>query len=217
MLTIMKTILVFLPLLAVIFTSIDAYSKEYVPGQYSIDVEHSKIGFMIPYLMISSVEGKFTRLNGLIHLKEKFEDSQITVEVDTSSITTDVEKRDDHLRSSDFFDVEKHPKMIFKSVKIIGPKDHFKLVGDLTIKGITRRVEFDTVYLGVVANGFGNDKAAFLGKAKINRKHYGINWNQIIEAGEVIGDDVDIELKVLASKPSRMNVKLFDNVLEIAK
>lgn len=200
-----------------ILMSLYAFGKDYAPGKYSIDVEHSKVGFMIPYLLISTVEGKFTRLKGTIQLNEKFQDSIIDVEVETSSIDTGVEKRDDHLRSPDFFDVAKFSKMTFKSVKIEGPKEHFKLIGDLTIKGVTRRVEFDTVYLGLVSNGFGEDKAAFLGKAKINRKDYGINWNQVIEAGEVIGNDVDIELKVLASRPSRMSVKLFDNVLEIAR
>lgn len=203
-------------LILVMLFSLTSYSKEYVPGTYSIDVEHSKVGFMIPYLLISTVEGKFTRLNGIINLKEKFEESKIFVEVESSSIDTGVKERDDHLRSSDFFDVNKYDKLTFKSVKIVGGRDHFKLIGDLTIKGVTRRVEFDTVYLGVVANGLGQDKAAFLGKAKINRKDYGINWNKVIEAGEVIGDDVDIELKVLAFKPSKMRIKLIDEVFGIS-
>ncbi len=193
-----------------------AFAREYVPGLYKIDVDHSKVGFMIPYLIITTVEGKFTKLDGTINLHKNFQETQIEVEVETSSIDTDVTKRDDHLKSTDFFDVEKYPKMFFKSVRIDGPKEHFKLIGDLTIKGITRRVEFDTVFLGVVSSSYGNDKAAFLGRAKINRKDYGINWNKVVEGSEVIGDDVEIELKVLASKPSKEGIKLFGSVLEIS-
>lgn len=200
-----------------LFISSASLAKEYVPGGYNLDIRHSKVGFAIPYMKFVSVEGRFNQVTGSIILKDNFEESVVNVVAETASIDTGVDKRDDHLRSADFFHVDKYPVMTFKSEKIVGNKEHFKLIGNLTIRGITKRVEFDAHYIGLIATGLGEDKVIFSGKTKINRKDFGMNWNQIVESTEVIGHEVEIELKVLAAKPSKNSVKLIDDVFDISK
>lgn len=171
-------------------------------GTYQVDPMHSKVGFEISHLVISSVEGKFTDFSGSIILNdESFEKSKFKSEVQVNSIDTGVKKRDDHLRSKDFFEVSKHPIMKFESYKIQGKKNKFKLIGDLTIKGIKKRVTFDGKYLGTVKDGYGNLKAAFKAQATIKRQDFGLTWSSVIEAGPVVGDDVTISLNIQAAKP----------------
>ncbi len=169
-------------------------------GDYSIDPLHSKVGFEIPHLVISSVEGKFNEYEGKIALAEKFNQSSVEAKIKIASIDTSVSKRDDHLRSSAFFDANKHPEMTFVSKQIKGTPKSFKMIGDLTIKGITKKVTFDGQYLGSVVDGYGNQKVAFTAKAKINRKDFGLTWNSMVEAGPVVGDDVTLSLKIQAAK-----------------
>jgi polyisoprenoid-binding protein YceI len=176
--------------------------SKYEAGSYQLDPAHSKIGFEIPHLVISTVEGKFNQAEGAIDLNEKFEKSKAKITVDIASIDTGVVKRDGHLKSPDFFDAEKYPKMSFESTSIAGTPDSFKLTGNLTIKGITKQVAFDGKYLGTVMDGFGNQKAAFNAKAKISRKDFGLTWNNMVEAGPVVGDEVTIELRVQAGRPA---------------
>lgn len=169
-------------------------------GKYNIDPMHSNVGFEIPHLVISSVEGKFKTFGGSVNIDEKFDKSKLEAEVDISSIDTAVADRDNHLKSPDFFDAAKYPKMTFKSTGVSGKAEAFKMTGDLTIKGKTKKVTFDTVYLGTVTDGYGNQKAAFKGTTKINRKDFGLTWNNLVEAGPVVGDEVTIELKIQAAK-----------------
>ncbi len=174
-------------------------SGKYAPGVYQVDPMHSKVGFEIPHLVISTVEGKFDKYDGSIELADKFEKSKVSVNIDMSSIDTGVAKRDDHLRSPDFFDVAKHPSMKFESLSISGNSEKFKVTGNLTIKGVTRKVVLDGKYLGTVKDGYGNDKAAFQAKTKINRKDFGLTWNQMVEAGPAVGDEVTIDLRIQAA------------------
>lgn len=171
-------------------------------GQYQIDPTHSKIGFEIPHLVISSVEGSFNQFRGTIDLNEqRFSRSKVNASIDVKSISTGVKKRDNHLLSKDFFEATKYPKMTFKSHKIKGNKSKFKLTGDLTIKDKKRRVTFDGKFLGTVKDGYGNLKAAFVLTTTINRKDYGLTWGSVVEAGPVVGDDVKITLKIQAARP----------------
>lgn len=170
-------------------------------GVYQVDPMHSKVGFEIPHLVISTVEGSFKEFDGTLELNENFSKSKLTASVGIASIDTGVGQRDDHLRSADFFDVAKHPKMELKSVSIKGSPEAFKLEGDLTIKGVTKRVVFEGKYQGAVTDGFGNRKVAFQAKTKINRKDFGLTWNNVVEAGPVVGDEVTIELKIQAGRP----------------
>lgn len=173
----------------------------YKTGTYQLDAAHSKVGFEIPHLVISTVEGRFNDVAGTIELAQKFEASKATVTAQTKSIDTGVAKRDDHLRSGDFFDAAKFPEMKFVSTAFKGKPEAFKVTGNLTIKGVTKPVSFDAKYLGAVADGYGNEKAAFSAKAKISRKDFGLTWNNVVEAGPVVGDEVTIELKLQAAQP----------------
>lgn len=171
-------------------------------GSYQIDPMHSKVGFEIAHLVISTVEGKFKVYSGSVEVAEKFEKSKVEAEADIGSIDTGVEKRDGHLKSADFFDAEKFPKMSFKSSEISGKPESFKMTGDLTIKGKTKKVTFDSKYLGSAVDGYGNLKAAFVAHTKISRKEFGLTWNQAVEVGPVVGDEVSIELKIQAGRPA---------------
>lgn len=167
-------------------------------GQYQIDPNHSRVGFEVPHLVISSVQGNFKVFEGKMQIEENFAKSKVSTQVDVSSVDTGVAKRDDHLKSPDFFDVQKYPKMSFDSTSISGTPEGFKIEGDLTIRGIKKSVSFDSVYLGQVTDGYGNRKVAFKGKTKINRKDFGLVWNMMVEAGPTVGDEVTIELNLQA-------------------
>ena len=170
------------------------------PGKYNIDPMHSKVGFEVPHLVISSVEGKFKTFSGVLNLDEKFEKSNLVAEVDISSVDTSVKDRDDHLKSPDFFDATAFPKMTFKSTSISGKREAFKLTGDLTLKGKTQKVVFDGTYKGTAKDAYGNIKAAFTATAKINRKDFGLTWNKAVEVGPVVGDMITLDLKIQATK-----------------
>jgi polyisoprenoid-binding protein YceI len=193
----------FLSMTGVLTASLIATAgAQYQPGTYSVDSMHSKVGFEIPHLVISTVEGKFTQFEGKLELAEKFQASQVEAKIDLKSIDTGVAKRDDHLRSPDFFDVKKHPNMTFKSTAIEGEPASFKLTGDLSLHGVTRKVTFNGKYLGSVVDGYGNEKAAFQAKAVINRKDFGLTWSNMVEAGPVVGDEVTIDLRIQAGRPA---------------
>ncbi len=190
-------------LMCVVMTSLllsfSAFAKDYKPGKYQVDTAHSKVGFEIPHLVISTVEGKFTDFSGTVQLDKKFNKSKIDVVISAKSIDTANSKRDDHLRSADFFDVEKNADIKFVSTGITGTPDKFTVQGKLTMKGVTKPVTLDAQYLGTVKDGFGNEKAAFSAKTKLNRKDFGLTWNNVVEAGPVVGDQVSIDLRIQAA------------------
>ncbi|MEW6057714.1 MAG: YceI family protein [Bdellovibrionota bacterium] len=193
-------------LLTVITTlvSISAFSgTSYTPGSYQIDPMHSKVGFEVPHLVISSVEGRFNDYQGEIMLADKIEESKVEVTINANSIDTGIKKRDDHLRSADFFETSKYPKITFKSKRVAGAAENLKITGDLTIKGVTKEVMLDGKYLGLAKDGYGNLKAAFQAETEISRKDYGLTWNNAVEAGPVVGDEIKISLKVQGAKPEK--------------
>lgn len=169
-------------------------------GKYALDEAHSKVGFEIPHLVISTVEGRFTKYDGQIELADKFNDSKVAASIDVSTIDTSNGDRDKHLKSADFFDTAKYPKMTFKSKKITGTAENFKVVGDLTIKDKTKEVTLDGKFLGVVKDAYGNEKAAFNASTKINRQEFGLKWSKMVEVGPAVGDEVTITLKVQGTK-----------------
>lgn len=172
-----------------------------VPGTYQVDAAHSKVGFEVPHLVISTVEGRFNAFKGEIQLDKEFAKSSVQAEVEVASIDTGVPQRDEHLRSPDFFEVAKHPMMTFKSKRIEGAAPAFRLVGDLTIKGITREVALATKLLGSVVDAYGNQKIALDASTRINRRDFGLTWGKMVEAGPVVGDTVTLILKIQGSKP----------------
>ena len=178
-----------------------AAGKTIPAGSYAIDTAHSKIGFEIPHLVIATVEGRFTQFDGNITIDSKLEKSKATLNIDVASINTDNKDRDDHLKSPDFFDATKNPKITFVSKKVVGTADDLKLVGDLTIKGKKKEVTLDVKYLGDVNDPFGNHKVAFSASTKINRQDFGLTWSKAVEAGPVVGDEVTLLIKIEANKP----------------
>ncbi len=167
---------------------------------YAIDKAHSEVTFQVRHLL-TKVRGRFSDFEGTIEYDEQRpEDSSVDVVIKAASIDTNERDRDTHLRSADFFDVEKNPTLTFKSRSIARKgAEGFDLSGDLTIHGVTRHVTFDVAFLGKAKDPWGNERIAFEAEAAINRKDYGLNWNAALETGGfLVGDEVKISLSVQA-------------------
>lgn len=164
-----------------------------------IDPSHTRAEFAVKHLMISTVRGQFTDINGTVDFNEKDPTkSKVDVQIGVASILTRDEKRDAHLKSPDFFEVEKYPYMTFKSKRVtkIDPR-HGKLVGDLTIRDVTQEVALDVDYAGQAKTPWDTTSAGFTATATINRKDWNLNWNVALETGGVlVGDEVKINLEV---------------------
>jgi len=169
---------------------------------WSIDIAHSSIGFVVKHMVIAKVRGQFKDYEGAIHFNENnltAGSAEFTVQM--GSIDTENEKRNNHLMSADFFDVEKYPTMTFKSKSVSGSTENFQIVGDLTIKDITKEVTFNCEYYGTITDPWGNLKSAFSAQATINRQDFNITWNKVIEAGGVVvSDEVKIEIELELAK-----------------
>ncbi len=163
--------------------------------KWSLDPTHSELGFKIKHLMITNVSGAFAKFDVQAQTNaDDFSDAKVVVNVDVASITTNNEQRDQHLRNADFFEVETHPNIIFKSTKVEKVDDDtFNLYGDLTIKDTTKPVKLSVEYSGLAKDPWGNIKAGFVITGKINRKDWGITYNAALETGGlVLGDEVKI-------------------------
>jgi len=172
---------------------------------WSVDNAHTKIEFSVSHLVISETVGFFKTFGGTVSTtSDDFNGANIQFTVDVASINTDNEMRDNHLKSDDFFNAEKFPKMTFKSTsfkKVEGKK--YKLTGQLTIRDITKTLEFDVVYNGTVKDPYGNTKAGFKLVGSINRFDYGLKWNTMAEAGAVVGDMVEIKINIELAKDKK--------------
>ncbi len=169
------------------------------PTAWSVDASHSEVGFSVKHLMISTVRGRFANVSGTVSFVEgNFSDAAADITIDAASIDTREDKRDAHLRSADFFDVDTFPTLTFKSRRVQNVKDQtFELVGDLTIRGITREVVLDVTFEGTQKDPWGNLKSGFSATTRINRKDFGLTWNAALETGGVlVGEDVKISLDV---------------------
>jgi polyisoprenoid-binding protein YceI len=172
-------------------------------NQWNIDGAHSGINFSIRHMVVSKVRGRFGKFSGTVDLDAAdLTRSTINVAIDAASIDTGTVQRDHHLRSADFFDVERFPELRFRSTRIErAGGDRYRVVGELTIRDVTRDVTLDVEYGGQAKDPWGNERAGFLAKASIDRKDFGLGWNQVLEAGGLlVGDRVDIELEVQAVK-----------------
>jgi len=170
---------------------------------WNIDAAHSGINFSIRHMVVSKVRGRFAKYSGALSLDdEDLTRSFVEATIDASSIDTGTEQRDAHLRSPDFFDVEKFPELRFRSQRIEKlDGDRYRVVGELTIRDVTREVSLDVEYGGRAKDPWGNERIGFVAKAALDRKDFGLGWNQVLEAGGVlVGDRVDIELEVQAVK-----------------
>lgn len=167
---------------------------------YSIDKAHSEATFQVRHLL-TKVRGRFSDFAGTIEYDEQQpENSWANVTIQAASIDTNERDREAHLRSADFFDVEKYPTLTFRSGTITRKgAAGFDLAGELTIRGVTRQVTFDVNFLGKAKDPWGNERIAFDAEATINRKDYGLNWNAALETGGfLVGDEVTISLSVQA-------------------
>jgi polyisoprenoid-binding protein YceI len=163
--------------------------------KWALDPTHSEIGFKIRHLMISNVSGNFNKFNIEVETKgTDFENANVFATIDTGSINTNNQQRDEHLRNADFFEVEKHPNIAFKSTRVEKlNEENYKLHGNLTIKNTTRPVVLDVEYSGTAKDSWGNFKAGFTLSGKINRKDFGISYNAPLETGGlVLGEEIKV-------------------------
>jgi polyisoprenoid-binding protein YceI len=167
---------------------------------YALDPAHTTAEFVVRHLMISKVRGRFTSVAGTIEVAEgSHVPTSVDVTIDAGSIDTREPQRDAHLKSTDFLEAETYPAITFKSTGIDGSGDAFKVLGDLTIHGVTRPVVLDATFEGRTNDPWGNERIGFEAHAKISRKDFGLEWNQALETGGVVvGDEVKIELNVEA-------------------
>ena len=162
---------------------------------WQIDSAHSGIHFSVRHLVIAKVRGQFSRWTGALTVPDgDFSQASVDVTIDATSIETGVADRDAHLKSADFFDVASFPELTFRSRRVVAKGgDRFALVGDLTIRGISREVALDVESAGQTKDPWGNVRAGFAGKTAVDRKEFGLTWNQVLEAGGVmVGDKVEI-------------------------
>jgi polyisoprenoid-binding protein YceI len=169
--------------------------------QWSIDPVHSRIGFHVRHLMISNVHGRFDRWNGVLEFDpDHSTQSRVKVRIDAASIDTRELQRDAHLRSPEFFDVETHPTITFDATEIERHTlDDYEVAGNLTIRGITRRVVLDVSRSQVIVDHAGHQRVGFAVSGAISRKDFGLTWNFVLETGGVmVGDKVTIDAEIEA-------------------
>jgi polyisoprenoid-binding protein YceI len=175
------------------------------PTTWNIDASHSLVEFSAKHLMITTVKGRFAKVSGTIALDPNPGDSSVAVEIDAASIDTRTEQRDEHLRSADFLDVARHPVITFQSTKVTGafhnPGDRFQVTGLLTIRGTPREVTLDVTYDGSARDPWGGDRASFSAATVLDRRDFGLVWNQTLETGGfLVGHDVRISLEIQATR-----------------
>lgn len=166
---------------------------------WKIDPVHSHVEFSVKHLMITTVKGRFTAVDGTVLIDDANPaNSEADVRIDAATIDTREAQRDAHLRSGDFLDVEKYPHLTFTSTRVTDRKgSEFRLAGNLTIHGVTREVVLDVTDEGRGKDPWGGERAGFSATTKINRKDYGLTWNQALETGGVlVGEEVKIHLEL---------------------
>ena len=170
-------------------------------GTWAIDTTHTEAGFTVRHAGISKVRGTIAVTEGTITVGDDLESTSVSVTLDPSTVSTGDANRDGHLKSGDFFDVEKFGQWTFVSTEVRETGKNHVIVGDLTIHGVTQSVELDTEFNGTAVDPFGNTRAGFEATVAISRKDFGLTWNAALEAGGVlVGDKVTIALDVSAIK-----------------
>ncbi len=164
---------------------------------YNLDNTHTRVGFSVTHMVISSVKGDFTKYSGEFTLGDKGVLTHVEASIDVASVNTGVEKRDNHLRSADFFDAKKFPNITFISKKISASGNNYTVEGDLTIKDVTKSIVLTGELLGTVKDPWGNFRAGFHAEGNINRKDFNVSFHKALEAGGlVVSDEVKIILDV---------------------
>ena len=170
-------------------------------GSYTIDPTHSRVGFVARHAMVTKVRGSFNEFEGSGYFDaENPAESRAQLTIQAASIDTRNADRDGHLKSNDFFDMENYPQITFTSTAVeqVEP-ENYRVIGDLTIKGVTKPVTVDFEYTGTAVDPFGNTRIGFEGRTTVNRKDWGVNWNTALEAGGVlVSEKVTLEFEVSA-------------------
>jgi polyisoprenoid-binding protein YceI len=177
--------------------------------RWEIDSSHSSIHFSVRHLVIARARGQFSRWTGTVLVTDDdFRQAKVGVTIDASSIDTGVADRDAHLKSADFFDVERYPDITFRTERVERlPDGRLRLAGPLTIKGITRNVSFEAESHGRAKDPWGNLRAAFSARTSIDRRDFGLTWNQTLETGGVVvGDRVEVEIDLEVVKQAAAKV-----------
>lgn len=170
-------------------------------GTYTIDPTHTEISFSVRHLAISKVRGHFQTFAGTVEIAEQIEDSTASATIDVASINTNQAQRDEHLRTSDFFNVEEFPEMTFKSTGVTVDGGDLTINGDLTLRGVTKPVTLEAEFGGATVDGYGNTKVGFEATTKINRQDFGVTWNAATEAGGLtLGDVITITIDAQLAK-----------------
>jgi len=171
--------------------------------QWTLDPSHSGINFTVRHMVVSKVRGTFSRWQGTLDYDAaQPEASRVSVQIEAASINTNEPKRDEHLRSADFFDAASHPNLTFVSKKVVSHgKGRLTVIGDLTLHGVSREVELDTEFLGIGKDPWGAERVGFTATTTLNRKDFGLHWNQALETGGVlVGEKVELTLEVQGVK-----------------
>lgn len=163
--------------------------------KWALDAAHSELGFKIKHLMISNVSGRFNQFDVQADTtSDDFSNAAITATIDVASIFTNNEQRDNHLRTGDFFEIEKYPQIIFKASSVKKAGDDLEINGTLTMKDVTKPITLKAEFAGITRDPYGNVKAGFSFAGKLNRKEWGINFNAALETGGVmLGEEVKYE------------------------
>ena len=172
------------------------------PGTFAIDASHSSFGFVATHMMFTKVRGQFTDVSGTVTLAENPTESAIELAIKTASVTTGAADRDGHLRSGDFLDAETHPEMTFRSTQVTHVGDsEFAVIGDLTIRSVTKPVELTVTFEGAGINPWGVEVAGVSARGEINREDWGLTWNAALETGGVlVGKKVALAIEVQAAR-----------------
>lgn len=192
-------------LIKVLLITLVIFNSSAKSEKWIIDTAHSKVGFEISHLVISTVEGRFTGFKGsvMFDVKDPLKGKagfKIDATIDSNTIDTSNDKRDKHLRSADFFDVKKNPKIRFVTKKVATTDGkYFKITGELTMAGKTKSVTLDTKYLGSV-DAYDVKRISFKATTRVKRSDFGLTWNDIVEAGPVVGSEVEIEIRIQAKR-----------------
>jgi len=185
-------------------TAVRDYQGVQIPeaGTYAVDPSHATVEFVGRHLMITKVRGRFTDFEGQIVVGDTPEASSVEVTVQTASVTSSDDKRDGHLRSADFLDVEQYPTMTFRSTAVdLDRSGTAKVTGDLTIKDVTRPVTLDVEFDGAQSDPWGGQRIGFSASAEIDREDWGLTWNVALETGGMlVGKKIRLELNVEAVK-----------------
>src|SRR4051812_41593239 len=185
---------------AMMTATIQEVPKAGTKSQWKLDPTHTLVEFSAKHLMISTVKGRIADVEGVINVDETNpQNSSVVATLKGASIDTRTDQRDQHLRSADFLHVEKYPEITFRSTRIEGARDEFKLTGDLTIKDVTRLITLDVRFEGQTKDPWGGERIGFSASGKIDRRDFGLTWNVVLEAGGLtVGNDIKINIEVEA-------------------